>query len=585
MELKASFAKIVGMPKEGRDSWTHVSDGLFLVLEINGPVDFPVAQKGKEIIAALSQAYKNLPQKNLASMESLAREIKIEGADLSLILGAQIGKVFYLVCRKGGKIIARREGKFGIILETEGSASGILQDKDIFVLASPRFNEVVSFEEAKAIFNNFSPAELAEGLTPLVHRAEDTSGVACLILQFAKIEEEWNIGETEDGRQKNLSSIIYHLKSILKHPPQGEEEKKKRIVFWVALILVILLGASIIFGFGKKVKTQKESRFKQTYEVTLHQYEEGKALLGLNNLRATTLFGEAKTSLSKLKKDFGKNSAEAKKIEELLGKIEQELEAASQVFKVAPEVFLDLGLIKEGGEGQRLAISGEKMVVLDNKNSSLYQVIVPSKSSQILAGGEDFRGSSQITISEGGVYVLTEKGILKEKLEIGNWKLEIGKDSDWGEIVGMESFGGNLYLLGKSTIWKYVGGEAGFSGKRNYLAEESSLANVSSMAIDGSVWLTTDKVLKFTQGREESFAIQGLEQPLGKELLLFVSDETKDLYILDKTNKRVVVLEKNGNYKSQYIWENLSGITDMVVTEGKKIFLLSGSKIYEIEIK
>lgn len=582
MELKVNFAKIVGTPKEGRDSWVEVVDGLFLVLEIVGP--------RKEIIDEISESYKSLPQKNLANLEGLVREIVIEeGVSLSLVAGMQIGKVFYLVCRGGGKVILRREGKFGIILEGKGSASGLLEDKDVLVLASPRFWEIVSFEEVKNVFDHFSASELAEGLTPLVHRAEDTSGVACLILQFEKIEkEEW---EEEVEETPAFSGEAGFGEAKENSRQMTEEERKKRVVFWVAVILVILLGVSIIFGLGKKVKTQRESRFSQTYELASHQYEEGKALLGLNNLRATTLLTEAKTSLGQLKSIFGKGSPEAKKIEELLTKIEQGLAETSQVFKIQPEIFLDLGLIKEGGEGQRLAINEDIMAVLDNKNSSLYQVIVPSKSSQILAGGDKITGATLVALGEEMAYVLTNEGITEVELKNKSTRVVIEKDSDWGEIVDMVSFAGNLYLLDKTNekIWKYTGSESGSFRKSIYSDHDRGLNrdNLSSMAIDGSVWLAgKGKISKFVQGKEEVFAIQGLDQPLGQDLAVFSSAETKNLYFFDKANKRIVVLEKTGTYKSQYILEGVGEIKDMVVSEGeKKVFLLSGSKIYEIGIK
>ena len=620
MELKAKFAKVVGTPKEGRDSWVVVEDSFFLLLEILGPPDFPVASRGKEIIETIFADYHNLSQKNLANLKTLVDKIEPEvGVSLSLILGVKLGKVFYLVCRGAGQVFIRRQGKFAPILNQEGSASGIIEDKDVFLLTSPRLAEVVSSEEIKTVFDNLSVAELAESITSLVHRAEDTSGVASLILEFEKIEkEEWEeetpapvtggalAGKEEEVGTKiwrHLSSIIYHLKSILQRSsalylrtPQGEEERqlaeKKRTIFWVALILVILLILSIVFGIGKRQMSQKESRFAQTYELASHQYEEGKALLGLNNVRATTLLQEAKNALSQAKKDFGKGTAEVKKIEELLEKIEQGMEEASQVYKIAPEVFLDLGLIKEGGEGRNFTIYGENLIILDKKVSSLYQVNIKSKSSQILAGGEKIVGATLVALGEDRAYVLTNEGINEIELKTKNLKLKIKKDSDWGEIVDMASFGGNLYLLDKtkSNIWKYIGGEAGFSEKRNYLTGEYNLSNAISMAIDGSVWLTTDRILKFTQGEQDSFdpqaGGQGLTPPLTTNLVIFTSDETKDLYVLDEKNKRIVVLGKDELYKSQYIFEGVGEVSDMVVSEAeKKILLLSGSKIYSLGLK
>ncbi|MBI4999693.1 hypothetical protein HZB97_02905, partial [Candidatus Gottesmanbacteria bacterium] len=140
------------------------------------------------LIANLQQNFQNLKRKNLAGVKDLVWQIKVEeGLKVSLILGVQWGRALYLVCRAGGRVMLRRENKFGTILQGEGSASGLLQDRDLLFLLSPRFSEIVSLEELCQNLNHFSLNEIAERLTPLVHRSQDTSGVAALIVQFENL--------------------------------------------------------------------------------------------------------------------------------------------------------------------------------------------------------------------------------------------------------------------------------------------------------------------------------------------------------------------------------------------------------------
>ncbi len=607
MEFKASFARIVGTPQEGRDSWVYVEDGFFLSLELCGPAEFPVALRGKEIIDNLVAGYHQLPTKNLTNVKELASGLKLkEGVSLSLVLGVQVGRALYLICRGAGRVIARREGKFGIILSEDGCASGILKDKDIFLLTSAKFSEVVPFDEVKNVFDNLSVSELAESLAPLVHRADDTSGVAALIIQFKEMVEDWS-EEAEEKKEpvetpakQNFLSGFSRLKPLLSYPlslfqrsqavylktPQSEEQKKKRITFGVVTILAILLGVSVVLGVGKKIAGSRQSRFNQVYDLSLHQYEEGKALLGLNNLRAQTLFNDAKTSLATLSKDLPPKSAEADKLNQLLTQIEQGLGEAGQIYKVTPEVFLDLNLVKEGAQGKNLTLAGEEIVVCDNKNSSLYQINIKQKSSEILAGGENLAGAGLLSAGENQIYVLGDKGVLAVGLKTKSPSLVIKKDSDWGEVKALAAFSGNLYLLNASQIWKYAGGESGFLEKKNYFSEGTKLTNPTSLSIDGAVWVATDKIMKFTQGKVEDFSIQGLDKPLTNNLLIFTQEDAKNLYILDKNSKRVVVLEKTGSFKSQYVFEAPAEIQDMAVSENNgKILLLSGNKIYQIELK
>ena len=155
-----------------------------------------------------------------------------------------------------------------------------------------------------------------------------------------------------------------------------------------------------------------------------------------------------------------------------------------------------------------------------------------------------------------------------------------------GDVVAIGSFAGNLYLLDKEkgTIYKYQGSQG---EKRNYLASDvhPDFGNAASMAIDGAIWVlfSDGRVTKFIQGVPESLTLQGLDTPLSSPTVLYTDDESDQLYILDKGNKRVVVAKKDGTYSSQYVWEGIKDVTDIVASEKeKKIFLLSGSKIYVI---
>ena len=178
----------------------------------------------------------------------------------------------------------------------------------------------------------------------------------------------------------------------------------------------------------------------------------------------------------------------------------------------------------------------------------------------------------------------------------------IPKNPEWGDIASLVAYGGNQYLLDtqKGRIWKYVvtdsqtatqsaGAQWGFTTMREYLNPDTlpDFSGATNMAIDGSVWVgtKTGKILKFTQGREDTFVPKGVEPAFGSTLLVYTSDEVKNLYILDSDNKRIVVLEKDGTYLAQYTWTDIVPIELVVSEELKKIFLLSDGKLYAITLK
>ncbi len=623
MEFKAHFAQIVGTPTETYDSWVLAEQGLFLVTAISSPTEFPLASFGKEILAKIREDYHGLAEKNLANLKNLVQNLDTKEADFSLVLCIQKETACYVLCRGGGRVILKRGEKFGIILEEKESSSGFLQNNDIIILTSPKFNELVTFDEIKSACSttvvpgeDLTISELAESLTSLLHRAPDTSGAACLILKFtaalfvesserteeetqemppAAIDNTANKLEIIKGKLLSLRSRFHlpviklsRLPVLYLRFPQDEQQKKKRLTFGVAIVLIVLLLISVVFGINKRKDSTQKQHFNEIYGSALQKYQEGKGLAGVNNQQAVVLLGDARVSLLELKKSSSQNSSEVKKIDELISQIGQALEAASQTYKINPQVFFDLGLLKENGQGVKMANTSDSLIIIDSKNLSLYQINIQSKKGKIIGGGDELTGYKQLAGSEESIYLLVGKGILKCQISSAKCKITIENDKDWGEIVDMAEFGGNLYLLDKtnSKIWKYTGSESGYSTKTNYLAKETSLGSVSSMKIDGVVWLAAEKMRKFVRGEEENFSPQGISQPFGQKLKIYTSEDSKNLYILDNSSSRVIVLDKTGIYQSQYVWEGMGEITDLVVSEEeKKIFLLAGSKIFEIGLK
>jgi hypothetical protein len=108
------------------------------------------------------------------------------------------------------------------------------------------------------------------------------------------------------------------------------------------------------------------------------------------------------------------------------------------------------------------------------------------------------------------------------------------------------------------------------------------------MTIDGALWILKSEgtILKYIRGVKEAFGVAGLSKPFSGPVAAWTDSDQEHLYVLDKGNSRVVVLAKSGEYDSEYVWEGITDVSGILVREKeKKIFLLAGSKIYEIEIR
>jgi hypothetical protein len=166
--------------------------------------------------------------------------------------------------------------------------------------------------------------------------------------------------------------------------------------------------------------------------------------------------------------------------------------------------------------------------------------------------------------------------------------LVIKKSDKWQEIVGMNYYGGNIYLLDEKAnqIWKYLGG---VGEAKNYLSAETKVdfSNAMMMNINGSIYVTTeDKVLKFTSGKPEVFDLAGLDKPVEKITKIAATDDLQNIYLWDESGRRVVVISEAGQYQSQYIIGESLQVDGLFADETlKKIFLLNGAKVYSINLK
>lgn len=613
-ESNINFAKIVANPNATSWAQAYNAGKLFAVISLEKEEESNVSEElsekentenkiedkdflailGKEVLDTLESEYFALENKDLDSVKNaiLTTSKKIpENVRSSFVIASLAKNVLYVFILGCGKIYLKRNNNFGLILNNtakdEGNikgASGYVMENDIVILETNQFSNLIPSEKLTSILDNLPPIEIAETLAPIIHR-HDEGGAASIIMGFKDIpkeEQEDQIDTAENEHKKELEqdttleqelakeapiktvsdnkfAILGSFKTLFsslfkKIIPKGPVRlsHSKRMYLSIAVIIFIVLIASIIFAINKQNEAKTKALFEQVYPVALKKYDEGKSLEDLNQNLARDSFVSAKKILEEGKEKFDKNSKEEKQILDLLTKIEESVKNTSKINAVeAKEVEKDqsefLKFVKES-----------KAVAFAKDSSNIYSV------------------------DKDGVYSTT-KG--KENTK------EIIKNEDyWENTAGVFPYLSNIYVLDKTKggVIKFIGGSDGF-GKANYFTDSKpDLENAKSIAIDGSIWilLSDGTILKYTKGKADAFNLTGLDSPLSKPSKIYTDVDSDYVYVLDNGNSRIVVLEKNGNYKEQYSANILSSAKEFEVLEkDKKILVLSSGKIYEISLK
>lgn len=565
------IASAIGTPSE--HLWAQaqaVQNLLFtIVLEKNPSVDVNLAAAGKELLLRIEKIYHDTKPQNLETLRHLVGRIVEETTDARiscLTAGLLVGKVLYVAARQSD-VLLKRQKTLKPILTAQGAlafSSGFLEEDDIIVFVSGGLRDLIAASQEE-LFASDEVEEVTEGLLAQIHKASEQGGlVACI------------------AKLKRTAPLV-----VLEEPKQ-EERTSRRVALTVFLLLSTLFIASLILGIGKRQQEKTQARFVKVYKEAVQKYDEGVALSDLNPILAQKTLREAKELVGKEQANTASKSKEGEELAELGQKIEEGLRVALRIHTVSDApVFFDLTVIKEGAVGKSISLFEGKILVLDAKNSVLYTLSISAKRGELVSG--NLATPRQEGLSRESGFVLTDEGIERVLFATKKREQVVKKDDSLGEIAALSFFAGNLYLLDKDNgaIYKYQGAQG---SRRNYLASDvkPDFSNAVAMAIDGAIWVQflDGRVSKFVQGAPQAFSIDGLDIPLNNPAGLFTDDETEHLYILDQGNKRVVVVKKDGTYSSQYQWDGIQETTDLVVSEKeKKILLLSGSRIFAIEIK
>jgi hypothetical protein len=597
MDQQFLTGPIVG--RKSDSAWAQVikTPYAFGVVEVEDE-DGEAQRLGMDIVHQVTQAVSEpLPsiQKLFSFIDSLWQP-KIQ----TLLLCVPMENSMTVILRGSGVVYLKRDGHIARLRSSEGTISGSIHPKDILFLSSKTCLTGVSEEEFFSFFDHQDAPDIAEKLALHLHQKNDNVGYAGLFVEVRGGEvktrgEDFESPETYKEeqlpsiqKQSRLKNRIKEMKSRIRPFFRSLRTMDIRITGALLLLFLICIGVGII----RERSGRKTTEVTKTIEEGQRLYDEGVALLDLNLVKSRERLVAAKQLVEKSKQIVPPKTKEGRMLAELEKKIQEALPKATKEYEATPELFFDVSLLKTGSVISTFSFYEDTMVFLDTNNKTVFTLALSSKNGQIVGGGSSLDGSQSVAIHGDNVYVFTSEGIHVLNVQDKSIKkLIIKKAADWIAIKSMTSFGGNVYLLdtGKSRIWKYVATGSAFSDLREFLLPDyfPDLSKATNMVIDGSVWLgTTDgSIMRFTQGKDDSFIPKGVDPTFGNNIMVFTNDSCTNVYILDTDKHRVVVLEKDGMYTSQYTYPQTFIPKGIAASEKLgKLFLFSDGKLYTIPL-
>ena len=570
------------------------------------------AALGKEALTRLHEEYFGNPNKNpfetlTQAVEKIAIEVNSE-QEVDLVAAALVGKILYLASNSAAKVFLLRGETLGLVLDGPGSSSGFVENGDLFCLGTSDFFRLVSKKVLQKSLQGHDPITSVEMLAPLIHvpplagqalpaeEKEGTGGAGLIVAQVSVGDPEKKVEQTsrkllwrESNPAREKLTALWNKLPIPFLKQVEKTEKHFRFRLGLALGLVVLIIFLALFGRQRNKQAGDLTQVKTLLSQAQEKKIEGEALATLNPLKAKELLLESQEIFLEAEKLAGDKSGLTEGNDGGLSQFKKELEKIlGQVlkgFEIEGEFFYDLGMIKSKANASQVKLREGRLIVLDRDKQSVYQLETEKIRSQVLAGGDFIDQSTLLGIDEeADPWLFTESQVFKGNVE------QTGFDDHWQELKGAAYYNGFFYLVdGKADeIWKASISTSGLGSSQTWLNDEVDLAKTKKILIDGSVWLLLDqnRILKLTRGTQAAFRITGLNEPLGEVVDFYLDEESENLYLLDIGKGKVIVLQKNGQFIKEYLWDKLKEADQLVVEEDKdRLLVTSNGKIYSLELK
>lgn len=158
------------------------------------------------------------------------------------------------------------------------------------------------------------------------------------------------------------------------------------------------------------------------------------------------------------------------------------------------------------------------------------------------------------------------------------------------EITDLGIYEKKIYFLDKKNnqIFRHNQILDVFSKGQVWLKDKVDLQDVISIAVDGSIYLLKKdgQIMKFHSGTQVPYEFEEIFPAFSSPSKIFTDFNSSFIYILDPDGERILVFDKKTQkLKTQFVSEKFDQLVDFFVVEKeKKIYLLNGKKVFEIDL-
>ncbi|MEK7647811.1 MAG: hypothetical protein AAB384_02110 [Patescibacteria group bacterium] len=354
----------------------------------------------------------------------------------------------------------------------------------------------------------------------------------------------------------------------------------------IATVVVGLSAIAFVIGIGVVQWNRSSAADAQVYADTIVRIESlissaESSLIYNEETRARVTMTEARTAIESLpNKSIDEENARVRLSSKLAG-LEERIRRATHV---SPTELV--ATAASGINPTSLLVTNNLLIVADPAK----KLLVLERGSQKISTENDVPALNDFigrATPEGLTFFISRGESIQWKNQADDAK--VATTIPGSGMFDAAIYNDRLYSLVPSDkmIYRHGRYQEGFGTGTAWAKGNPDLSNAVSMAIDGNVWTLdkTGKIRMFERGEEKPITLSPVDPAVTNATQLVTFLNSKWLYTLEPTTKRLIVHEKTGAYTVQYILDNTSDIRAMAIDEAKKMaFVLDGASVKQFPL-
>lgn len=360
--------------------------------------------------------------------------------------------------------------------------------------------------------------------------------------------------------------------------------RRQQLLSATSVLLVVILAVAVL---PKNTASPESATDTASTSTITDELAKAKAAIlyggdetaAQNLATARSLYGQLPNRTSKEKSARQAAQTEIDTVTKLLAKV---------TTITSPTIIAQLAAVAPLDQPQQVYLAGTKLITLDPERSIAINTNIDGKTTPSVIENSLDTGAPQtgVTISTSSIIFSTDRqGFLELDVTKNTWKpLDSAWPASQPRVQALAFYQARLYAMdtANNSIVRFARSTNTLGTGVKWLKEPATLSAARGLSVDGSIYILQDSgiVETFTNGRKSSFSLTAIEPTLSNPTRMWTDSVSTKLYLVDPSNKRIVVFSKTGKLLNQYQSDSWNNLRDIAVDEKTKtVYVLSGTTL------